>query len=300
MNHRLAGRIYSGEEITWRSKEMLPNLKIGFCESCGFYHAVPYPSDEFLAHYYESYEIPCPLHDEERNRIARLLLSRIKTSDSIVDIGCGKGEMLATLLDHGFNNLYGTEFGSTKEDSKKLESATILPYDISDFCEWSIAEAKVFDCAILVNVFEHVPEPIELMRQLRKILSQDGILMFCVPNDFNVLQAVYLEKMGSKPWFLVLPDHINYFSLETIDGVLEKAGYKTIHKTVQYPLEFFLLQGDDYVEKSELGKICHRKRVTFEEAFRKMDRDRDLEQIYEGFAKIGIGRDMYIIGKPLP
>ncbi len=121
-----------------------------------------------------------------------------------------------------------------------------------------------------------------------------------VPNDFNVLQAVYLEKMGSKPWFLVLPDHINYFSLETIDGVLEKAGYKTIHKTVQYPLEFFLLQGDDYVEKSELGKICHRKRVTFEEAFRKMDRDRDLEQIYEGFAKIGIGRDMYIIGKPLP
>jgi SAM-dependent methyltransferase len=298
MNHKLIGRIYSGEEITWRSRQILPDLEIGFCEICGFYHAHPYPSDQFLADYYRSYQMLCPLHNEERDRIARLLLSRVRTSDTVIDIGCGKGEMLATLLAYGFRNLYGAEYGSMIEDSRKLESITILPYDIAGLCEWSEAESKTFDCAILINVFEHVPEPIDLIMQIRKILSPGGMLMFVVPNDFNMLQKVYLEKTKGKPWFLILPDHVNFFSLETIDGVMQKAGYEIIHRTVQYPLEFFLLQGDDYVATPEIGRSCHNKRVIFEKAFRETGRDKEFEQLYEGLAKIGIGRDMYIFAKP--
>ncbi|MBU4393395.1 MAG: class I SAM-dependent methyltransferase, partial [Actinobacteria bacterium] len=293
MEHRLVGKIYSGEELTWRSENILSDIKVGFCETCGFYHAYPYPSDEFLKDYYSEYQIICPFHTEERERFARLMLSRIETSASVIDIGCGKGELLATLLKYGFNNLYGTEFGSMLKEAKKLESVTILPYDIAELCDWCERKSKTFDCAILINVFEHVPEPIHLMTQIKKILSPEGIIVFCIPNDFNRLQMAYLEKTKSKPWFLILPDHLNFISLENIDGVLSKAGYSLVYKTVQYPLEFFLLQGDDYVATPELGKKCHKKRVVFENAFRETNREQDLELLYEGFAKLDIGRDMY-------
>lgn len=68
--HNLVGKTYSGAELTWRSKEILPEIKVGFCDICGFYHADPYPDKNFLLKYYDGYIIPCPLHQEERERIA--------------------------------------------------------------------------------------------------------------------------------------------------------------------------------------------------------------------------------------
>lgn len=297
MKHTFTGRIYSGDEITWRSKRILSDLRIGFCEVCGFFHADPYPSENFLSEYYQYYEIPCPLHSQERDRIAKLLLKRVSPSSPIIDIGCGKGEMLSTLLAYGFKNLYGTEFGSMYDESKKLETINVLPYNLVDLCGWCQEENKSFECAILINVFEHVPEPINMMEMIKKIISPSGILMFIVPNDFSTLQSVYLEKTKRKPWFLTLPDHINFFSLNTIDKVVEKAGYEVLHKTVQYPLEFFLLQGDDYIAMPELGKMCHQKRVEFERSFTTTDKASDLEAIYNAFARVGIGRDMYIVAR---
>lgn len=299
MKHKLIGKVYSGDEIIWRSSKILPDLKVGFCETCSFYHAYPYPNEDFLSNYYDGYKIPCPLHQEELDRVSKMIGSRFSTSADIVDIGCGKGELLATLKKHGFKNLYGTEFGHMAEEAKKMEAITIFPYDIYGFCEWCKKESRIFDCVILINVLEHVPNPKNLLKQLKNILSPEGLLVFCVPNDFSVLQKIYLDKTQSKPWFLILPDHINYFSLETIDGVLEKTGYKLINKTVQYPLEFFLLQGDDYVANPELGKSCHNKRVKFEKTFNEVGQDQRLEHIYEGFANIGVGRDMYIFAKSI-
>lgn len=299
MEHKLVGRIFSGEEINWRSKETLRGLKVGFCEVCGFHHAYPYPEDDFLSKYYNSYEIPFPLHKEELDRIAGLVHSKIKNPASIIDLGCGKGELLAMLDEHGFTNLYGTEVGPMREEAKKLKSATIFSFNIFDLCKWCKEESRTFDCVILINVLEHIPGPISLMKQLKGILSSDSILLFCVPNDFNVLQEVYLKKTRRRPWFLTLPDHVNYFSLKTIDKFLEKTGYEIIHKTVQYPLEMFLLQGDDYVAMPEIGKSCHNKRVKFTEAFKEAGQEQELEQLYEGFAEMGIGRDMYIFAKPI-
>ena len=301
MEHRLVGKIYSQEELIWRSENILSDIKVGFCETCGFHHAYPYPSDDFLRNYYREYQIICPYHNhtEERKRFARLILSKVKKSASIIDIGCGKGEMLSILSDYGFNNLYGTEFGCMLEEAKKLKSFTVLAYDIEELCNWCEKESKTFDCAILINVFEHVPEPIHLMTKIKKILSPEGIIVFCIPNDFNKLQMAYLEKTKSNPWFLILPDHLNFISLENIDVVLSKAGYSLIYKTVQYPLELFLLQGDDYVVRPELGGMCHNKRLIFENAFKETGREQDLELLYEGFAKLGIGRDMYIFAQPL-
>jgi SAM-dependent methyltransferase len=300
MTHKLVGKIYSGTDISWRSEEILEELKVGFCKICGFHHAYPYPSAEFLAEYYQVYEIPIPLCSEERDRIARMIASKISTAGGIIDVGCGKGELLEVLAKYGFSNLYGSEFGSMRSDSCKLRTdIPILPYDIPGLCRWCKQESKIFDCVILINVLEHVPDPIVLMRQLKDIISPQGLLMFCVPNDFNPLQMVYLEKTEVKPWFLVLPDHVNYFSLETIDVVMEKAGYEIVDKSCQYPLELFLLQGDDYVERPEVGKICHRKRLEFEKSFMKVGQADLLEKIYKGFSQLGIGRDLYIFAKPL-
>lgn len=299
MDHRLTGKIYSGNELTWRSKDILPDIEVGFCETCGFYHAHPYPDNDFLTNYYNEYVMPCPLHKEERFRFARIVNTILEPHSSIIDIGCGKGEILRELHAQGFQNLYGTESGAMYNESKKLEFATILQYDIENLCKWSSETSTTFDCVVLINVFEHVPEPISLMRQMKNIISPDGLLIFYVPNDFNRLQLTYMEKTLWKPWFIALPDHLNFFSLDTIDRVMAKAGYEVIRKTVQFPLELFLLQGDDYVAKPETGSTCHKKSIVFEESFRETGRDSDLEHLYEGFSRLGIGRDMYIFAKPV-
>ncbi len=298
MIHKLVGKVYSGSDILWRSKDIVEDLVVGFCETCGFHHAYPYPGSGFLAEYYDGYEMPIPLHPEEQERIGRMIASKLNTSDSIIDIGCGKGEILDVLVKQGFTNLFGSEYGSMGKDARRRNpEITILLYDIAGLCNWCKQESKTFDGVILVNVLEHVPEPIILLNELKGMLSPQGLLMFCVPNDFSLLQMVHLKNTGVRPWFITLPDHINYFSLQKIDGIMARAGYEVVYKTAQYPLEVFLLQGDDYVARPETGKLCHNKRKTFEKAFLDAGREKEKEDLYEGFAKLGIGRNMYVFAK---
>ena len=37
-----------------------------------------------------------------------------------------------------------------------------------------------------------------------------------------------------------------------------------VHKTATFPMEFFLMMGDDYLDNDLVGRICHEKRMSFE------------------------------------
>lgn len=50
------------------------------------------------------------------------------------------------------------------------------------------------------------------------------------------------------------PEHINYFNFESITRLLERNGFSIIEITSTFPLELFLLMGDNYIGNNEIGK----------------------------------------------
>ena len=54
---------------------------------------------------------------------------------------------------------------------------------------WTYLSGKKFDIITMLNVLEHLADPVLALRQIKKLINKDGILVIDVPNDFNDFQT---------------------------------------------------------------------------------------------------------------
>jgi hypothetical protein len=118
-----------------------------------------------------------------------------------------------------------------------------------------------------------------------------------VPNDFNPFQLLLRDHLDFKPWWVAPPHHVNYFNFKSLTGLVERCGFEVVHKESTFPIDMFLLMGDNYVENEETGRKCHTKRMNFEKSMNLSGEDSLLENLYSDFAKQGIGREVVLFVK---
>ncbi len=90
--------------------------------------------------------------------------------------------------------------------------------------------------------------------------------------------------------------HLNYFDFDSMKRILTRLGFKVKELMGTFPMEFFLLSGDNYISNSKLGRKCHSRRKTFEMNMYKKDTDL-LNSIYRTLGDQGIGRELVIIAR---
>ena len=137
------------------------------------------------------------------------------------------------------------------------------------------------------------PILLNFLSLVKNLLTNTGMIVIQVPNDFNELQLAAQKQLNKKPWWIAIPDHINYFNFRSLHALLERLGFKVIHSQGSFPMELFLLMGDDYVGNPEVGSKCYQKRVRFEMSIPGELRRR----IYIALAEIGVGRDCLVFAE---
>jgi hypothetical protein len=75
---------------------------------------------------------------------------------------------------------------------------------------------------------------------------------------------------------------------------LKSIGFKILDVEASFPLEIFLLFGDNYIKNPVLGKECHKKRIMFEKNLLKYGRVGLLNSFYKSLADLGLGRTITI------
>jgi SAM-dependent methyltransferase len=260
----------------------------------GYWRVEPAPSDEYIQRFYEEEYLNAgySFHDE----LYRFILERqnprlFSRRGRVLEIGCGKGEKLWSFFEQGFECI-----GFEPNISDREVASSLGLEVIGEMFDPSIVHHRgPFDYILLSNVLEHVTNPKKLLDEISTILSNEGLLMIDVPNDFNDLQMTYLDNKGERePWFLAPPVHLSYFTPKSLDSFLDSANLKVVKRTTRFPMEMFLLFGDDYIGDSELGKKCHDRRIAFEQSFMpdKMD---ILWRFYDSLAMGGFGRELIYI-----
>ncbi len=280
----------------WRQAKPIEGMKLGFCDTCGFYHTDPYPSFEYLSEFYAEYEMPT--EQANLSETARLLAEHIEADATVVDMGCGDGSFLEEMHKLGFNNLIGFDQSPGLERAQNLGFGKFKKSNVWDFLtetEASSSGTVNANALVMVNVLEHVTEPIDLLSRIYNVLPDDGLLCITVPNDFSPLQRAFLKAKGHQPWFVHLPDHVNYFDFKTLGHTLKQVGFEMIDQTALYPLEMFLLQDLDYIENPDLGPIAHQRRVMFEENIKAAGMTDTLDHFYKTLAAGGYGRDVMVV-----
>lgn len=132
----------------------------------------------------------------------------------LLDVGCGDGSQLATMQELGWT-VEGIEI-----DSRAVEAALRrgLPVRLGTLGSDSYPTGS-FDVVSVRHVIEHVPDPIELLRQCHRVLKADGALVVMTPNAGSLGHRLFRDA-----WLpLDPPRHLYLFDNLTLSAVLHQS-----------------------------------------------------------------------------
>jgi len=154
-----------------------------------------------------------------------------------------------------------------------------------------------FDVVHSAQVLEHVLDPEACVARIASLLAPGGLAYIEVPNDFNVFQETARERLEKSAWWVAPRYHLNYFGYESLSNLLASHGLQEIDRLASFPIEIFLLMGEDYVGQPETGATCHARRMRFERALIETGRVEDLLMLYRSLAHASVGRTCGLLAR---
>jgi 2-polyprenyl-3-methyl-5-hydroxy-6-metoxy-1,4-benzoquinol methylase len=135
----------------------------------------------------------------------------------VLDVGCGEGRTLEQLRDLGWQ-VEGVDF-----DSRALRSAEArgVPVRLGTLADQRYPDSS-FDAVVHRHVLEHVPDPVALLAECRRVLRPDGRLVLLTPNAKSLGHA----RFGSDWRGLEPPRHLQVFTPEALRRAAEAAGLR--------------------------------------------------------------------------
>lgn len=233
---------------------------------------------------------------EQREAVLRQYLVSGNSEVRFLDVGCGEGYALAFFRERGWS-VKGFDFSCAGVESKNPECLNALVTgDIVELLEVEISRGKIYDVVWLQNVLEHVLHPLDLLTSLRGLVSQGGLAVVTVPNDYSITQRAALEARHIDSEFWVAPpDHLTYFDHRSLTNIAEEAGWRCAEMLGDFPIDWFLFHpGSNYVRDPAAGKAAHNARVQIENCVHEQP-IADVIQFWAAAAKVGIGRDITAI-----
>jgi 2-polyprenyl-3-methyl-5-hydroxy-6-metoxy-1,4-benzoquinol methylase len=217
------------------------------------------------------------------------LLARPLSELSILDVGCGWAQALHYFHRKGAS-CYGFDPAPEAAEYGRSQGLNVVTAGMETM---DVFEGKKFDVVTLFNVLEHLADPVAVLTEIRtRVLKPGGLLIIDVPNEFNAFQTCAREVHNLSEWWVAPPAHLNYFSRDSLVQLLEGTDYQVKLTEASFPLEMFLLFGDNYVNDRVLGKQCHQRRVAFELNLRKNGYGQVLEKFYQSLAELNLGRQV--------
>ena len=288
--------VYHGKCVRGRPVEVLD------CRVCGFKHLHPKPTEEELAGYYKKAYFKTEKPDYARTSgtgsdyqfaVDAEKIGAAFTGESwhghpgprVLDYGCGPDapflKHFTTVWDNGLDSHADpAECCSCFGYEPSLPADKTEPFPRSP----TLSSDEFFDVIHLGFVLEHAANPHKVLLDVRGHLKPDGRLIVEVPNDFNALQMAIWRRGDEAPWWVSSPDHVNYFSVLSLGDTLRRCGFEPCALGTTYPVELFLLHGQNFRKDKAAKKTVVRRRAGLQRAWADTK-----------MAGVGVGRTVWMV-----
>ena len=217
------------------SRSKLSHGRILKCRDCGFCFRSFRPPPDQLAELYRAADDRV-YEAEAANRLKtamrhRDVISRYCQAGKVLDVGSASGAFLKVMADAGW-----TAFGVEPSTSQVERARRILGNDaMLQQCDLEAAVLPSdFDVITLWDVLEHVPDPVGFLSYCSSLLRPGGYILLNTPQ----IDSAIAKTLGSR-WPLLLAEHLNYFTVESLRICGEKSSLSLLH-TGQRPASFSL------------------------------------------------------------
>ena len=132
------------------------------------------------------------------------------------DLGCGTGEFLIALREFSENKLAlaGSEPNLQKVNIAKTHGLKVSVRLPSEY-------TSKFHYLSLLNVFSHLPDPIKILTEWKKLLYPGGELFIETGHSCHLPKEIH-----HRPYYL--PDHLSFADKEIVISILERIGFDIV------------------------------------------------------------------------
>ena len=218
-------------ESVGSSRTQVSHGRILRCKGCGLAYRSFRPREAELAALYgaaddRTYEAESANRQRTALRHHRLVQRYVAGGDkagdkTLLDLGCASGAFLKVMENAGWQ-VYGVEPAAAQ-----YRRAKSLMGEGSRIQQCVLQDARLditFDLITLFDVLEHVVDPVEFFALAASHLVDGGHLLLNVPR----IDSIPSRLLGSH-WPLLLGEHLNYFTLESLRICGKKSGLRLVH-----------------------------------------------------------------------
>ncbi|MEO8216867.1 MAG: class I SAM-dependent methyltransferase [Acidobacteriota bacterium] len=214
-----------------------PDFAVITCARCGLGRTWPPVPDEAIGSWYPPsyygdqnvrfnplFERLTRWFRRRRGRVVR----KLERPGKALDVGCGRGFLLANLRDHGFDPL-----GLEVSDVAAWHARHVLglPVRIARVEDLDLEDSS-FNVVIFWHSLEHLTNPLAAIDRARRMLRPGGLLVIAVPN-FESWEA----RAFGRHWFhLDIPRHYFHFGVRSLGSALRERGF-FVRKVDHFSLE---------------------------------------------------------------
>jgi 2-polyprenyl-3-methyl-5-hydroxy-6-metoxy-1,4-benzoquinol methylase len=172
---------------------------------------------------------------------------RLGRRGKILDVGCSFGFSLDVARRRGWAvtgievSEYAAEYARQQLGLSVINKA-ILDVEL---------EKNSFDVITMWYVIEHLPNPKQVMHHLKNIVKSDGLLVVSTPN----VESYRARIQGQKWRIWIPPEHLLYFSPETMKSLCSHCGLEVIDYETALPYE-------KYFRSAKLYKLFNKLKLS--------------------------------------
>lgn len=135
----------------------------------------------------------------------------------LLDIGCGNGRYLSAMRKLGWQTSGVEKNPKASQYAREELHLDVNTVDLLD----NKFQDKSFDAVTMWHSLEHLYEPLQTLKEIGRILNDDGLLVVAVPNIDSLVAKIFKTY-----WYgLQLPIHLIAFTPDTITRMLNQAGF---------------------------------------------------------------------------
>jgi len=215
------------------------------CNYCGLVRTNPRPNLTHLQELYvnsEYYSKKAPKFGGVKSKIkiyamrhnliylyANVIPFKIPQNAAICDIGCGAGEWLSRMRTaYPQAEIFGFETDKETAETAAMLSGADVRYGNFLNNGWP---SNAFNVITFWDVLEHIPNPLQVMQEVKRLLKPHGHVIIVSPN----IECIY-SQIFKQFWYALLFDqHLYHYSKNTVSQLLISCSLMPV-KTYKPPI----------------------------------------------------------------